>query len=66
MRRHGIVDFPDPQFSDGGGRVKISLGGKGSEINPRSPQFQAAMKSCQGQLPQKGAGSKFSTNGGVK
>jgi hypothetical protein len=43
MREHGI-DFPDPQFGEGGTiRQKI---GPGAGINPDDPRFQDAMKAC--------------------
>jgi hypothetical protein len=44
MREHGI-DFPDPQFGEGG-RIQQKLGGPGSSINPEDPRFQQAMKTC--------------------
>ena len=50
MRAHGISDFPDPQVQTGAGGVSIGIriNGKGStDLNPRSPQFQAAQKVCQ-------------------
>jgi hypothetical protein len=50
MRSHGVPKFPDPQF--GAGRVSIHIG-PGAGIDPRSPQFQAAQKACQGLLPGK-------------
>ena len=40
MRSHGEPTFPDP-VSDGQG-IAIKLDG----LNPRSPQFQAAMRTC--------------------
>ncbi len=43
MRDHGI-DFPDPDFSGGGG--SISIGGPGG-IDPSSSEFQAAQTACQ-------------------
>jgi hypothetical protein len=43
MRDNG-VDFPDPDFSGGGGR--ISVGGPGG-IDPSSKDFQAAQEACQ-------------------
>ena len=47
MRAHGISDFPDPS-SQGG----IALnGGPGSDLNPSSPQYQAADKACKPLLP---------------
>jgi hypothetical protein len=50
MRTHGVPNFPDPG-PDGG----ISLSG-GSGLNPSSPAFQAAQKSCGAQLPGGGPG----------
>jgi hypothetical protein len=51
MRAHGISDFPDPEVQSGAGGVSIGIriNGKGqtSDLNPRSPQFQAAQKVCQ-------------------
>ncbi len=44
MREHGVPNFPDPTFPGQGG-VAIGLG-KG--VNPASPVFQAAAKSCGG------------------
>lgn len=51
MRSHGVPNFPDPTVSTGpGGRgVGIRLGVKGaggSGIDPQSPAFQAAQKTC--------------------
>ncbi|HXR21054.1 MAG TPA: hypothetical protein VN786_00725, partial [Acidimicrobiales bacterium] len=42
MRKHGVPNFPDPQFISGG-RVleKISSG-----VGPNSPRFQAAQQKC--------------------
>jgi hypothetical protein len=54
MRHHGVPNFPDPNFSGGGGRVTLKVG-KSSGIDPGSPQFQAAQKACQSNLPLKGA-----------
>jgi hypothetical protein len=49
MRKHGLPNFPDPQFPSGGGvAVKITAG---SGIDPGSAQFQAAQKACQAELP---------------
>ena len=50
MRSHGVPNFPDPQF--GNGKIGIRIG-PGSGIDPRSPQFQAAQKACQSELPGK-------------
>jgi hypothetical protein len=49
MRDHGI-DFPDPQFGEGG-RIQQRLGGPGSNFDPHSQKFQDAMKACQKDAP---------------
>jgi hypothetical protein len=41
MRAHGVTGFPDPTSNNGGVGIHISNG-----IDPSSPQFQAAAKSC--------------------
>ena len=57
MRSHGVPNFPDPEFHSGGGGVRVRIGGKASGIDPNSPQFKAAQKACQSDLPgPKGAG----------
>jgi hypothetical protein len=71
MRSHGVPNFPDPEFHSGGG-VGIRIGGKKggpSGINPSSPQFQAAQKACQSDLPRPpgakgGPGGAVSDGGG--
>ena len=50
MRAHGVPNFPDP--SSGGG-IQIP---DNSGINPRSPAFRAAQKSCFSLLPGGGPG----------
>lgn len=52
MRSNGVPNFPDP--AAGGGGVKIPLG---SGINPASPAFQSARKTCSKLLPGGGPGS---------
>ena len=42
MRTHGVADFPDPQ-SGGGLSIRTS---PGSDLNPDSPTFQSASKTC--------------------
>lgn len=73
MRSHGVPNFPDPEFSHSGGGVGIRIGGKKggpSGIDPNSPQFQAAQKACQSNLPKppgaKGGpgGAEVSSSGG--
>jgi len=55
MRSHGEPDFPDPQFSSGGGvSIKISAhagGGGNNGLDPRSPIFQKAQQACGSLLP---------------
>ena len=67
MRAHGLSGFPDPQSGPGGGiaiRVHAGQGQGSSDLNPQSPQFQAAQKACQnimgGPL---GGGVKSASNG---
>jgi hypothetical protein len=42
MRSHGVPNFPDPTFGKGGERAFPS------DVNPKSPTFQSAMKACGG------------------
>jgi len=66
LRSHGIADFPDPS----GGGLSIQTK-QGSDLNPRSPTFQAAAKTCAtsvgipglGGTPQRGAIEATSGNG---
>jgi hypothetical protein len=66
MRSHGVPDFPDPQFNNGGGGFAVQAG-SGSEppadMRPDSPQFQAAFAACKSKMP---AGGQLSTSGGGK
>jgi hypothetical protein len=51
MRSHGLADFPDPQSQPGGGiaiRIHAGPGPASNDLNPQSPQFQAAQNACQG------------------
>ena len=43
MRSHGVPKYPDPTFSSGGVNEKMSP----REVDPGSPTFQAAQKTCQ-------------------
>jgi hypothetical protein len=56
MRDHGI-DFPDPQFEDGGG-MTIGIGPE-SRVDPSDPDFQDAQEECAGD-----EGGIFSVGGG--
>jgi hypothetical protein len=47
MRAHGISGFPDPNFSSPG----IFQLPPGENINPNSPQFEAARHICQNLIP---------------
>lgn len=40
MRAHGVSDFPDPSP---GGELNLNA----SDVNPNSPTFQAAQRTCQ-------------------
>jgi len=66
MRSHGVPDFPDPQFNNGGGGF-VTQGGPGKEppadMRPDSPQFQAAFEACKSKMPN---GGHFVTNGSGK
>jgi hypothetical protein len=46
MRSHGVPNFPDPGGSGGGIQIP-----SGSGINPSSPAFESAQKSCSKLLP---------------
>jgi hypothetical protein len=60
MRDHGI-DFPDPQFSDGG-MVKVG-GDNGPNFDPKSKEFQDAQQACQSLAPGgPDGGPQFQTN----
>ena len=63
MRHHGVPNFPDPKFSGGGTRVTLKAGGSGG-LDPGSPQFQAAQKACQSNLPFGGKGARLRTGAG--
>jgi hypothetical protein len=68
MRSHGIPNFPDPEIHSSGGGVRIKIGGKkgAGGIEPNSPQFKAAQKSCQSLQPgPKGAGGPGGESGAV-
>jgi hypothetical protein len=49
MRAHGVTNFPDP---GGNGSISIS---PGSGLDPSSPVFQSARRTCGKILPDKGA-----------
>jgi hypothetical protein len=51
MRSNGVPRFPDPKPSGNGMSLTI---GPGSGIDPSSPQFKAAQKSCEKLLPSGG------------
>jgi hypothetical protein len=62
MRSHGVPRFPDPVFSDGGRRTQLRIDAK-SGIDPNSPIFQAAQKTCQKLLPDLGNGGTLRKRG---
>lgn len=45
MRTHGVPNYPDPKFSNGGVSQSIRSGGPGG-INSQSPAFRQAEKDC--------------------
>jgi len=51
MRAHGVPDFPDPV----GNSLQIKASA-GSDLDPNSPQMQAAQKACQSLQPGGGQG----------
>jgi hypothetical protein len=55
MRAHGVPKFPDPVVSGAGIQLTIK---QGSGIEPNSPQFQAAQKTCQSLMPAGGPAAK--------
>jgi hypothetical protein len=67
MRSHGVANFPDPVFSNGGAKVTLKSGNSG--LGPNSPVFQAAQKACQSVMPGppiggKGGATSSSSGGG--
>jgi hypothetical protein len=63
MRSHGVTNFPDPNFSAGGGiGIRIRPGSKGG-LDPNNPTFQKAQQACQGKLPF-GKGGGTTSSGG--
>jgi hypothetical protein len=59
MREHGI-DFPDPQFEDGG-RVKVGGPAQGPGFDPETQDFKDAQEACRSKLPGGGKDFGFST-----
>lgn len=47
MRGHGVPDYPDPAANG----LTTPAPGKGGDIDPDSPRFQAAVSACQHVLP---------------
>jgi hypothetical protein len=47
MRSHGVTNFPDPKQVGGG----IQVSGSAAGINPQSPLFTSAQRSCRHLLP---------------
>jgi hypothetical protein len=56
MREHG-VEMPDPEF-EGGGKVKMRIGGPGGAGEIDGPAMEAAQEACQEELPEGGLGFK--------
>jgi hypothetical protein len=55
MRSHGITNFPDPQVS--GNSIGLRFR-RGSGFDPQSPQFRAAQRACQKEMPGPKGGGK--------
>jgi hypothetical protein len=51
MRSHGVLDFPDPTLSPGGGVAFQIDGGPGSDLGRHNPRFEAAGQACRSLLP---------------
>jgi|HubBroStandDraft_6_1064221.scaffolds.fasta_scaffold109010_2 hypothetical protein len=60
MRSHGVPGFPDPTFGSGGGisiRITGHAGAGGNNgLDPSSPIFQKAQRSCGSLLPGRAGG----------
>jgi hypothetical protein len=56
IRAHGVPNFPDPIFKNGGVEIRIAAppGGAGGSGPP--PQLQAAQAACRSKLPGGGPG----------
>jgi hypothetical protein len=58
MRANGLKDFPDPS-ADGGIQIQMK---PGSDLDPKSPKFQAADKACKKFQPAAPGGDKGGNN----
>jgi hypothetical protein len=47
IRKNGVPEFPDPDFSSGGVTMGLPPG-----VDPNSEQFQSALQACQDKAPQ--------------
>jgi len=56
MRSHGVPDFPDPSFQNGGVTFNIRR-----PLDPNSPQYKSALARCQKLIP---AGLPYSRSSG--
>jgi len=65
MRNHGITDYPDPRVEGGAISMSLKAQGGASDLNPSSPQFQAAQKACSSLLG-KGPGIVQTSGGRAK
>jgi hypothetical protein len=66
MRKNGVPNYPDPNFTAGGGFGFFGRGGQSSSgINPQSPAFQKAAAACRADLPfGRFGGGRFGNAGG--
>jgi hypothetical protein len=58
MRSHGVPDFPDPVSTAGGGYTRNIEVGAGSDLDPATPQFQAAYRACRSLVPASSPGDR--------
>ena len=63
MRTHGVPGFPDPVFpATGGATIQLQ---RGSGVDPTSPAFQAASRTCGGPRPGPGFHRAVAVGGGA-
>lgn len=51
MRAHGLADYPDPQIQANGTVARRIEVQQGSDLDPSTLRFQAALKACQSLVP---------------
>ena len=63
MRAHGVRNFPDPVASNGSDGSSITISG-GNGVDPNSPAFQTAQRTCRSLLPGGSSGGGNSGSAG--